>query len=276
MFKSYFATLSILALLATSAVAQNRGPVSLSIESSATTETEAAGQQNQVIEVRTYLLKDEASEAQLDAYLENALIPALQRQGLGPIGVLDQFGESEGVEVKVIIPGPSVDAVTLASRRLAVDEDYLAAAKEYLDIDGKASPLRRIRSELLLAFDCWPQVTVPSQKLEGKPRFFELRSYESATEKLGELKVEMFNEGEVPIFLEAGIMPVFMGQALVGDMIPNLTYMVAFDDEEAMKAAWPRFVKSDSWKQLSAVAKYKGTVSKNNKSYWTAKSYSQL
>lgn len=231
---------------------------------------------NQYIEVRTYSLVDAAAEARLDAYLGEALIPALERQGLGPIGALQQAGPSDSIEVKLIIPGPTLESVTLASSKLASDETYQASAKEYLDTPSKQTPIKRIRSELLLAFDCWPQVTVPSQKKDNKPRYFELRSYESATEKLGERKVEMFNEGEVPIFLDAGIIPVFMGQALIGDMMPNLTYMVAFDDEESMLAAWPKFGAHPDWKTLKDNPRYANTVSKNNKSFWVAKPYSQL
>lgn len=270
-------SISLIAVLLLSGVAaaQRRQPASVTAAAPAGDDKQKTS--NQIIEVRTYHLVDESAEAKLDAYLENALIPALARQGLGPIGVLDQVGPSdEGVMVKVIISGPTLESVTMASTKLESDAAYQEAAKGYLDTPRKEAPLKRIKSELLLAFDCWPEVTVPKQKQAGKDRFFELRSYESSTEKLAALKVEMFNEGEVPIFLDAGIMPVFMGQALIGDQMPNLTYMVAFDDEAAMKAAWPNFTKHPDWKTLSSVEKYKGTVSKNNKSYWKPKSYSQL
>lgn len=270
-------TFSLLALLvlANVAVAQRRSPSTVVAEAPA--KLEGASSKKQFIEVRTYHLVDAAAEERLDGYLADALIPALSRQGLGPIGVLDQFGESEeGVMVKVIIPGPSLESLLMAWKALDADSKYQSAAKGYLDTPRKETPLKRIKSELLYAFDCWPQVTVPKQKQAGKDRFFELRSYESSTEKLAALKVEMFNEGEVPIFLDAGIIPVFMGQALIGDQLPNLTYMVVFDDEAAMKANWPKFSKHPDWKTLSSVEKYKGTVSKNNKSYWVPKPYSQL
>ena len=40
----------------------------------------------------------------------------------------------------------------------------------------------------------------------NKNRVYELRTYESAHEKLGQLKVDMFNNGEVPIFLIAELL----------------------------------------------------------------------
>ena len=117
---------------------------------------------------------------------------------------------------------------------------------------------------------------MPKQKEDGRARLFELRIYESPTEKFGALKVEMFNSGEVPIFLDSGIMPVFMGQALIGDKMPNLTYMTAYDGEAERKAAWKKFVAHPDWQTLKAVEKYQGTVSTIHKSDWRPKSYSQL
>lgn len=234
--------------------------------------------QKQILELRTYTLRDSAAEKTLDAYLENALVPALTRQGLGPIGVFDQVGETADgpIEVMLLIPGPSAEAVTNATTKLADDAEYQSAAKDYLGISFKQPVIERIRSELLDSFDVWPQVTVSTQKASGKPRLFELRTYESSTEQSGHVKVDMFNSGEVPIFLDSGIMPVFMGQALVGDMMPNLTYMTVYDDDTSRNTAWKKFVQHPDWQVLKAVEKYQDTVSKIHKSDWKPKSYSQL
>ena len=234
--------------------------------------------EKQILEVRTYYLVDEAAEEKLDEYLGDALIPALERQGLGPIGAFDQVDPAEdaGVQVVLLIPGSSVDAVVRAESKLLQDEVYLAAAKAYLDTPRKQAVVKRIKSELLESFDCWPKVTVPEQKKANKDRLFELRVYESSTEKLGQLKVEMFNAGEVPIFLASDIMPVFMGKALIGDKMPNLTYMTVFDDAAAQSKGWDAFRVNPDWKVLSKNKKYAGTVSKIHKSNWKPKSYSQL
>ncbi len=248
---------------------------------------------NQAIEVRTYTLVDDAAEAKLDAYLAHALLPALERQKLGPIGVFDQAPnhdkeaskddvnseddrQAEAVQVLLVIPGPSVEAVTSATAKLSSDDAYQKAAAEYLSTPAAQPLVQRIRSELLMSFNCWPTVTVSAQKRNGEPRVFELRTYESPTENLGELKVEMFNAGEVPIFLDCNIIPVFMGQALIGDRMPNLTYMTVYDDEEHLQTAWKKFFEHDDWKALKGVDKYQGTVSKVHKSNWLPKPYSQL
>lgn len=243
---------------------------------------------NQAIEVRTYTLVDEAAEAKLDAYLETALLPALERQGLGPIGVFDQGpplgddakkeeeSKARAVQVLLLIPGPSVEAVTSAAAKLSSDDSYHKAAADYLSTPAAQPLVKRIQSELLMSFNCWPTVTVSAQKRDEKSRLFEMRVYESPTENFGELKVEMFNAGEVPIFLDCKIAPVFMGQALIGDMMPNLTYMTVYDNDAQRQAAWKTFAEHADWQVLKAVEKYQGTVSKIHKSLWLPKPYSQL
>ncbi len=235
-------------------------------------------EEKQVLELRTYTLVDAPSEEKLDSYLAQALIPALNRQGLGPIGAFDQASDadSESIEVMLLIPGADVASVTSAAGRLASDQDYQQAAQGYLATPAEEPLVKRIRSELLMSFECWPQVAVPKQKDLKADRLFELRIYESPTENFGELKVEMFNSGEVPIFLDCGISPVFMGQALIGSLMPNLTYMTVYDNDEARQTAWGKFREHPDWQVLKEVDKFKGTVSKIHKSDWTPKSYSQL
>jgi len=240
--------------------------------------TAVQAEEKQILELRTYTLVDAAAEEKLDAYLEKALVPALQRQGLGPIGVFDQADSSasETIQVMLLVSGDDVESVTGAAAKLVADEEYQKAAGEYLDTPADEPLVKRIQSELLVSFDCWPQVVVPEQKQSDSDRLFELRIYESPTEKRGDLKVEMFNSGEVPIFLDSGVAPVFMGHAVVGDKMPNLTYMTVYDDASQRDAAWKAFSSHPDWQKLRKVEKYAGTVSRIHKSDWRPKPYSQL
>jgi hypothetical protein len=72
----------------------------------------------------------------------------------------------------------------------------------------------------------------------------------------------MFNQGgEIEIFRKAGLKPVFFGQALIGSKLPNLTYMVGFDDMEALEAGWKAFMAHPDWNALKNDEQYKDTVS---------------
>lgn len=218
-------------------------------------------EEKQYIEIRYYRLKTADSTNVVDNYLTHALAPALNRAGSESIGIFrEQEEQAEPVRV-VVIAHKSIADFASSGKKVAADEDYVAKAAEYMAMNQKESPLVRIRSELLHSFDCWPALKVPAESKDDG-RIFELRVYESSNEKYGDLKVEMFNSGEVPIFLDSGITPVFMGQAVVGDLMPNLTYMTVYKDAATKDKGWDNFRQHPNWKVLSANPKYKGTVSK--------------
>jgi len=90
----------------------------------------------------------------------------------------------------------------------------------------------------------------------NKPRIFELRTYESHSKKANKKKIEMFNNGEIAIFRRTGLKPVFFGETLIGQRLPNLTYMLTFDDMAARDKNWAAFGADPEWKKLSSTPGY--------------------
>ena len=88
----------------------------------------------------------------------------------------------------------------------------------------------RMEATLLRGFDTVPDIAVPPREEKRQPRIFELRTYESNNIDTLKRKVGMFNEGEIGIFRRLNMLPVFFGETIVGRNMPNLTYMLAFDD----------------------------------------------
>ena len=78
-------------------------------------------------------------------------------------------------------------------------------------------------------------------RLREEDRIYELRSYQSATEKLYQRKVAMFNEGEAEIFIRLGFQPVFFGEVLSGGDMPRLVYMTTHASSEAQEQNWNAF-----------------------------------
>ncbi len=234
---------------------------------------------NQYYEVRSYLLGESGDAAAIDTYLQRALLPALERQKIGPVGVFSN-AESDSPKnprlIVVVIPHSNVDAINAVHAKIEADPGYQSEAKEYLGRGPSESPYQRIQSELLVAMKCWPALKVPEAALANPDRVFELRVYESANERIGHLKVEMFNEGEVPIFLDCNITPIFIGQAVISPHAPSLSYLTMYPSDDARKKSWKQFMTHSDWKVLSGVEKYKGTVSKIHKYVLSPKSYSQM
>ncbi|MEM1068122.1 MAG: NIPSNAP family protein [Planctomycetota bacterium] len=237
----------------------------------------------ELYEIRGYVLGADGDssmgdEQAVDQYLSEALLPALKRSGVGPVGVFTNSEDDETGIKTVFVVIPYADPAAMGSSRAQVqsDEQYQKDAEEFFKRGNRNKAYQRIESELLVAMACMPEVKVPEGALENDERVFELRIYESANEKLGNLKVDMFNNGEVPIFLDCGITPIFIGQSIVGPYTPNLTYLTMYPDEASRGKAWDAFRVHPDWKVLSRVAKYKGTVSKIHKYVLVPKSYSQM
>ncbi len=115
----------------------------------------------------------------------------------------------------------------------------------------------RYSSSLLSAFDGMPQMMDP---IAGAS-LFELRTYEGYDEDAVRRKIKMFNDGEIDIFLNTGLHPVFFGEMIIGPYRPCLTYMINFKDMDEHDASWKRFGAHPDWKRMSAMKEYADTVS---------------
>src|ERR1700722_20028518 len=171
----------------------------------------------QYLELRAYRLRAGASHALLDSYLEKALIPALNARGIEAVGVFTEPEAKDGPAVWVLIPHPSLESVGSVDATLNTDPAVLAAGADYLSSPTQVQPaFDRLDSWLLLPFSGMPSLAVPALARAGKPRVFEMRTYESFSELKALKKVAMFNAGEIGVMQELNLSPVFYGQALIG------------------------------------------------------------
>lgn len=232
----------------------------------------------ELYEIRSYIIGEDGDAEAVQAFLREALVPALNRQGIEKVGVFTNSAsdETKSKRYVVVIPFESAGQLATLNASIAGEETYQTAAKDYLVRGPKNSPYERIESELLAAMDCWKELAVPAGTTDNEDRVYELRVYESANERLGNLKVDMFNSGEVPIFLDCGIMPIFIGQAVVGPQTPNLTYLTLYPNEQARLDAWKAFRVNADWQVLKVVPKYQGTVSKIDKYVLVPTVFSQM
>ena len=224
-------------------------------------------------EHRTYHLLPGDRNGAIHAFLEHAAIPALNRLGIGPVGVFTGMYGGEWTDVEVLLPHPSMASVAGLNAALAADTAFLEAGAAYLNAPLDGRQYVRYTSSLMHAFTGMPKLKTP----EKKGRIFELRTYESHSEVYAKKKIEMFNEGgEIDIFLEVGLTPVFFGETLVGARMPNLTYMLVFDDMADHDASWANFGASPKWKALSGDPQYKDTVSNIHNRILRPLGYSQI
>lgn len=225
-------------------------------------------------ELRTWSLKA-AKQPLLDAYLSRALLPALKRLGLGPVGFFTEPQPNGEVKVHALTVYSTPEQFTTLSARLATDTAHQKAGAEYLNAKASDPIYSRIESSFMVAIEGLPKLVKPDAT---KPRLFNLRIYESHNERAGKKKIEMFNRGELAIFKRTGLTPVVFAETLSGTLMPNLTYLLVFPDDDARKKAWDTFRADPEWLKLKAVPEYadKEIVLKVTNRLLTPAAYSEL
>ena len=226
-------------------------------------------------ELRVYTLKNEAQQKIVEDYFQKAAIPALNRLGSKNVGVFTQQQPTTSItKLYVIIPFKSIEDFGRMNERLQADAAYQQAGAAYLNAPATEPAYQRIESSLMEAFSGMPKLELP----EKKSRIFELRRYESASEAAGKKKIEMFNKGEIAIFKRVGLTPVFFGEIIIGEMRPNLTYLLTFDDMAEHDQNWKTFGSDPEWKKMSGLPEYANDkiVSNITRTFLVPTSYSQI
>jgi hypothetical protein len=237
-------------------------------------------------ELRAYRLKPGASSALLEGYLEKAFIPALNQRGVKNVGVFTELEiDKKAVTSKpkadtpvwVLVPHTSLESFVSVSADLNTDATVQAAGADYLGV-AKASPaFERIDTWLYRAFVGQPQMELPAFSKNRVPtRVFEMRDYESHSERAALSKMAMFNNGEIPLMKELGMSPLLFSQGIAGPNLPHLRYFTSGSDLAAHLAGWAKFGPDPRWKAMSADPQYKDNTSKNTPRFLAPTAYSQI
>ncbi len=228
---------------------------------------------------RQYILRNGAAPRRLADYLQNAAIPALNRIGHTPVGVFEVVAGVPGPTVFVLTPLPTLDALGAMDAKLQADEQYRRAAAPYLDATAADPAYVRQENSVLAAFPKFPRVVVPAATATKGPRLFELRTYESPGEKAHLAKVRMFEElGEIEIFKRVGLTPVFFSRTVAGQRMPNLVYLLVYDNMAGREKAWDAFRTDPEWKKVSSTPGFSDAeiVSNITSVYLRPSGYSQI
>jgi hypothetical protein len=185
----------------------------------------------------------------LRTFLGDALVPAYNRAGGKPVGLLQTSIGPDTPSFLVVTQHISMAAIQDAAQKLQRDEQWNIASLK-LDENWELSYDRR-ESSLLRGFRNFPRIEVPKLSDPTKTNLFELRIYESRNMNGHLRKVAMFDKGEIDVFRKVGIQPVFFGTTVFGRDMPNLVYMVYYPTWEARREAWMKFGEDPDWKKMS-------------------------
>jgi hypothetical protein len=204
-------------------------------------------------ELRRYHLLRGPQTQMADEYWRQAALPALQRAGVGPVGVFNVMIGANSPSLYVLIVHSNLEGFASLPARLAADAEYQKAGAAYLNAPATSPAFVRIETSVMRAFQGMPKLELPFGGGEAgkRARIFELRTYESHSEKAGKKKIEIFNTAEISIFRRAGMQPVFFGETVAGPSMPNLTYMLVYENMAAHDKQWSAFSADPEWRTIS-------------------------
>src|SRR5580658_7451537 len=219
-------------------------------------QTGSASPMTEYYDLRRYQLTSGPGTKLTDSYFGDALIPALNRLGIGPVGAFSVYFGPETPASYLLMPSSKLETLVMADLELAKDPVFVKAGAPFWDAPAASPPFIRIESSLLRAFVGYPRVTPPASAAAKGKRLYQLRQYQSPTNADHVRKVEMFHAGEFEIFKNAGAHAVFYADTLIGPRLPNLTYMLSFPDMASLESAWDKFGADPDWKKLSNDPKF--------------------
>ena len=213
-------------------------------------------------ELRIYRIFDFEKQAAMEAHLKDAYLPALARLGIEKVGVFTDIKNENDHSVFMLIPFSSVEQFSNLRSNLEKDEAFQAAEKAFSDREVKDPIYSRVESRFLKSFAGMPQLELAGYCKNKTERIFELRLYQSHTDDHARRKVKMFNEGEIQLMRDVKLAPVFFGETLIGQDVPNLVYMLSAENEEAHKQHFKDFLADPRWDEMKVLPEFKDTVSK--------------
>lgn len=237
----------------------------------------AADDGREYYQLRRYQLSSAQARGSSD-YFSNALIPALNRMKIAPVGVFNVTIGLASPNPYILMPCASLETLAKVDENLMADADYQEAAKPFFTAAAVQPSFMRMDSSLLQAFPKYPRLTLPGAAVAKKARIYEIRTYESPNDQDHQLKMEQMQAGESDIFNSVGAWTVFFANTLVGSRLPKLTYMLGYDDLAARERSWAAFGASPAWKALSSQPRYavENLVSNITNEILTPAPYSQI
>lgn len=203
----------------------------------------------------------EKRQALLDAF-DKKLIPERNELGFDKVGVfyvdVDLMKDDRGYNAQlydsavfVVQETTSIESFLSLQDRSAQREPQFNLSDDLDYIDEEMVVVRSIA--------CQPRLAVPYSNSE---RLLQLRTYNSPNYERNFAKAQMFESAEHDLFRRCGMLTVFMGTAVFGSWVPNVTYMLSFENNEARREGWSKFGQSPEWGKLSKDPQYARTATR--------------
>jgi hypothetical protein len=225
--------------------------------------------------LETFYLQQGAQVGRMHDYFSKLELPALQRvRHTGPAIYLESLIAPHMPQIVAVHGFQSLEEMWSVHTRLNQDRELMKAFEQW---DSGDAPFDQEFSALLQAADYSPEIAAPAEPPKT-PRLFELRVYHSPTWRQLKALHERFAGPEIQIFHRSGIHPILYSSTMIGQNMPNLTYLIPFESLAAREKAWDTFGADPDWVKTrkESVDKYGQITSVINISLFKATPYSPV
>lgn len=238
----------------------------------------ATDKKSPYLEFRIFRMQMGSQNSRMQTWAEKHLMPLLAKYGFSPTGF---FTELVGPNL------PSFYALfsyaDLAEReRLwgqVVEDPAWAKGWEELESGPESEsgpPFDSSEGWLLRAADYSPAVKATPKGRRNS--VYELRIYESPTERHLRDLHERFAGPEIKIFHRSGVHPILYSSMAIGPKMPNLLYLTPYENSAALEKAWQAFGSDPEWRKVfrESIQKSGQTVRNIVKLHLAPTKFSQL
>src|SRR5258708_10650359 len=135
------------------------------------------GKGREFYQLRRYHLNSGPQRKLCDDFFREALVPALNRLAISPVGVFDLSIRPETPSIYMLMPGQSAETLATVETRLGQDAEYMKVGAAFLNAPAKEPAFDRMESSFLQAFEKWPKIVMPAATATHRPRVFEPRRH---------------------------------------------------------------------------------------------------
>jgi len=205
-------------------------------------------------------LQNGSQVSRLQNWLEKRAMPIFQKAGYGTMAFFNMEVSAYSPAILGIVSFPSLAAMESAHGKLLADPDYAAAIAE----SERDEPALYREDAMLLRGTSFSPPFVPTPVGDPAHKVFELRIYESPTQRqLGYLH-DRFAGGEIEIFHKSGIFPVLYADTVFGPNQPNMAYLIPFESESHREKCWAAFRSNPDWIKIrDASIQHGGEIVRN-------------
>lgn len=233
-----------------------------------------SGKRTRFYSLESYKLKNGSQLPRLHDYFSQALLPSMAKVHTGPKIFMEALVAPHMPQVAVVYGFESLEEMAAIHSKLSSDSEFRNNT-ETLE-SGAEPPFESLDTTLLEAAPYSPEVPIAGEG--SKPRIFELRVYHSPTYRQLKALHERFAGPEIRIFHRVGVHPLLYSSTLIGQNLPNLAYLIPFDDLSAREKAWNAFNADPEWIKVrkESIDRSGQIASTIQISLWRAAAYSPV